>query len=641
MRQLNTEIRQLNLAQLIINIDNAFQEGINRGVQGLFKRGFDPLKGFTRFADTAFLGIGQGIEEFLAKQISGDALGRAFENLLRDVGRGRRGPGGVGPPNPRFRGLTNSLSRLFGGGDGGPQSTQGVGGFIRNSGLGVLAAGSAAFGAARQGSVFSGGISGAALTTGIFGGLVNAGLLTGAAAGPVGLAVAAGIGIIGGILGSIFGRKKSRIDFDLTEALDVQDIRSGLETDIGAGLRRKAISINTKRTGLQDADKDAIRLSIFKLVDQQIERVTDIFRALPNDIFRSFASGLDTVVFDPAGFDFYKKSKSREKVKDRFEQFVAGISGATIADLSTAFVQPLRSIGVRDAEGFVGKQLRGIDELTGEARAAQGEEFLKTIQTLIEAFNILEGNVGIRGSIERARNLSEEFQPRQTSLRSLPDTFLKLVASNGQLLEEAFGEGIPTIEGLTESLKKLATAGTSGSQVLDGTLGGSLPTLRELNLELEELKAAGTLDPETFALWKELRSLILSIPRELISSLASTVSSITGLSQFASGGLSGPLFTQLSDSLFGGIGALREIRGQEGLSLEERRAILQQEGQLIQQQLSLEQELFRKQQEAIEVQREAAIADWKGGLPKLGFLEKNRKTANPPAFSHLFHGDLG
>ena len=556
MRQLNTEIRQLNLAQLIINIDNAFQEGINRGVQGLFKRGFDPLKGFTRFADTAFLGIGQGIEEFLAKQISGDALGRAFENLLRDVGRGRRGPGGVGPPNPRFRGLTNSLSRLFGGGDGGPQSTQGVGGFIRNSGLGVLAAGSAAFGAARQGSVFSGGISGAALTTGIFGGLVNAGLLTGAAAGPVGLAVAAGIGIIGGILGSIFGRKKSRIDFDLTEALDVQDIRSGLETDIGAGLRRKAISINTKRTGLQDADKDAIRLSIFKLVDQQIERVTDIFRALPNDIFRSFASGLDTVVFDPAGFDFYKKSKSREKVKDRFEQFVAGISGATIADLSTAFVQPLRSIGVRDAEGFVGKQLRGIDELTGEARAAQGEEFLKTIQTLIEAFNILEGNVGIRGSIERARNLSEEFQPRQTSLRSLPDTFLKLVASNGQLLEEAFGEGIPTIEGLTESLKelgvtgtvgrqfleeafgegiptieglteslkKLATAGTSGSQVLDGTLGGSLPTLRELNLELEELKAAGTLDPETFALWKELRSLILSIPRELISSLASTVS---------------------------------------------------------------------------------------------------------------------
>ena len=67
MRQLNTEIRQLNLAQLIINIDNAFQEGINRGVQGLFKRGFDPLKGFTRFADTAFLGIGQGIEEFLAK----------------------------------------------------------------------------------------------------------------------------------------------------------------------------------------------------------------------------------------------------------------------------------------------------------------------------------------------------------------------------------------------------------------------------------------------------------------------------------------------------------------------------------------------------------------------------------------------
>ena len=62
---------------------------------------------------------------------------------------------------------------------------------------------------------------------------------------------------------------------------------------------------------------------------------------------------------------------------------------------------------------------------------------------------------------------------------------------------------------------------------------------------------------------------------------------------------------------------------------------------MIQQQLSLEQELFRKQQEAIEVQREAAIADWKGGLPKLGFLEKNRKTANPPAFSHLFHGDLG
>ena len=438
-----------------------------------------------------------------------------------------------------------------------------AGQFLGQSGGQLLAGGANFLGAARQGNVLSGALSGGLLTTGAFAGLTSAGILTGAAAGPIGLAVAAGIGIIGGIIGSIFGRKKSRISVVFEEALGLDELSRLARGGQAVKQLENAISISTKRTGITDAEKSAIKLQIAKLINAQVESVTDIFRTLPSDIFAAFDETLDDSTIRE-GQLFYSKrsSKKAEELKKDFQDFVQGIGSEAIIALEEGFTAVFSRLGVRDAAGFVSDTIQAIDSLTGEARATAGEDFVKQAAASTEAFNILSGNLGIVGSIERAQNLAREFRT-PVSIPSGGGRF-------GGLLAAAIAALFNTIE-------------------------PSIPSLQELNRELDRLKTSSELTPEVLARWKELRGLVIQIPQQIASGIAQTVGQISSLSEFTGGSPS-----QAREALNESLGALTDFRSQEGLVLEERLAILNQEHSLLNQIISLEKDKFQTEIDAAE-----------------------------------------
>ena len=515
------KLTELNLGLLAQNVEQAFITGIDRGVQGLLRRGFSPTQGFFRFADTAFNQVAQSTEQFIARQLGTESLiRRNFLNLLENAGDQLKGFGGL------LSGLRVGLPNLGR-----------FGQFLGQTGGQLFAGGANLLGAVRQGNILSAGLSGGLLTTGAFAGLTQAGILTGAAGGPIGLAVAAGIGIIGGIIGSIFGRKKSRISVVFEEALGIDEINRLARGGELTKRLEESISINTKRTGITDAEKSAIKLQIAKLIDAQVDSITEIFRTLPSDVFVAFDEAIAGATLRE-GQLFYRRTSKTDSLKKSFEDFVQGIGSEAVVALESGFAAVFQRLGIEGAAGFVRERIEAIDSLTGEARATAGEEFIKQARAFTEAFNILSGNLGIRGSIERARNLAREFLPTQTRL----------------------------------------------------------PTFQELNTELSELLRTAELDTEVLARWKELRGIIIQLPQQVVSGISQSVTQISAFSEFATGGTP----SQARDALVESLRALTDFRSQEGLVLEERLAFLNQEHNLLNQIIALERDKFQTEIEASE-----------------------------------------
>ena len=495
--------------ELVRSISETFKEGINKGINLLFLRSGGGLeRGVETIADTAFSGFTGSVSNLLSKRVN-TSLEKSFEG----IGKTLAGP----------------LQTTFGSFSKQTQERIETAGSIASSGL-------LALGAARQGNRF-GAAAGGASAGSVVGGVIGT-----AIAGPAGTVPGKIAGaVVGGVLGAIFGGgdKAAGVKFDLLRDINLEDVRRAADD---VTFRREISSFVQDRLKVPTGQFQELYRQIFKTMEDQVEEVANIFRALPVDLFSLFneaitleGGGTPRFGQDRAdGLDFGTNNKERQIVSARLQDFIAGIGGSVIADLIPNLSPIFDGLSERldSAKGFLDRELQEISLLEGTARTARGREFLETTKAMVEAFNLLEGNVGIRGSVERFRTLLFDFNL------------------------------------------------------------GSSTTISSLNTALS---STVDLDPQVLARWKEARELLLQIPQRFNQLLSATVGQISAFSDFRETDFDG-----LIGTLTGGNAGIRSLLGQEGLSIEERQQLLGAEHSNLQQIIALERQKFDAEIQTLE-----------------------------------------
>ena len=524
LKQLTAELRRANLAQFMQDIRISFQTGIQEGVQGLLSEGAG-VDNLRRLADSTFNQISSGAEQFLAKQLDPtNAIGRGFTDLVKEVGT-------------NLKPVAGGFAQLF---RNFPISRDsGAGRFLSERGPGLLGAGLNFAGALQSGNRFSSALSGA-----IFGG--GLGSAIGGAIGSVGGPLGTIIGTaIGGLLGGIFGggKKQAGVRFDLLRDINTEEIRRAVDD---RSFRQEVSDFAQSQLKVPEGQFEVLYRSIFRAMEEQIDAFADIFRQLPVDIFRLFdenvtlqGGGTPRFGQDRAdGLDFGTNNKDRQIVSQRLQDFIAGVPGALTEAILPNLTPIFRNLGLSDPAGFIQQELDKIAPLEGTARGEAGKEFLETTRAYIEAFNLIEGNLGTRRQIVRAETLASEFFP--------------------------FGEGgIPELDALTQQLRTL--------------------------------QSDASIEPDVLARWKELRGLLIEIPTALSRSIGNTIGQIQQLARHSSQSFD---FTTLISPLRESLGSIDELLAQESLSIEERQNLLGLQSSQIQQIISLEQEKFNAERDA-------------------------------------------
>ncbi len=281
----------------------------------------------------------------------------------------------------------------------------------------------------------------------------------------IGTAIGAVVGAVGGFVASLFGGKKKK---EKQIAFHIEEMVSGRLTQAGdmidKGLSDAVYAWDPKRaSGWGEGGKHAraTEKTLRNTWTAVIEEIEAIMTALPVDVF-SRVGDVRRATLTRTGrlpgdegqresertmLSFDRDNKDWKKIMADWERFLKGYSGNILTSLENYWVDSLTAMGfgvakslasqivgglgfervdksvytrkneaktkglasqfgLSGTQAWVNEQLASIDALEGEARAAEAKKFLENVNTVVEAFNILEGNTGIKGAIAQITNLT-------------------------------------------------------------------------------------------------------------------------------------------------------------------------------------------------------------------------------------------
>lgn len=380
-------------------------------------------------------------------------------------------------------------------------------------------------------------------------------------AGPIGAAVGGFIGsLIVPIFSSIF-KKTPRLDIDF----------DSIKTDLG----RRAATIEElldddffadnigqvsvkRKAGLGVGGDEKILELIQDRIEDTIEGIQDIIGRLPSDMFEILNQTLldaeldiDTVIGGERLLEFDAKGK---KIGEKFQAFIEGeLPAKVFAGIRESFFDPaFQALGVSaDATQDMIDQFLADMEAAGsrEARAAVGQEFIEKFSAFVDAFNIVEGNFG-----------------------------------------DAIGQTINSVETLSRELGFNA-----------------VPSIDEMTEALKVMIENGEIDPEVIQGFVDLRTQLIQVKSALTDTISGLVDFINQLNTKIVG--LGGSAVDVGYAIDEAIASIMETLSQEGLSLEEREALLRQLDGLVDQwvegQTAAQQAVAQEQQAAAQAEAKA------------------------------------
>ena len=378
----------------------------------------------------------------------------------------------------------------------------------------------------------------------MYGGLSGAagGAAIGTAIAPgIGTLIGAGIGaFVGGLFGWGGGKKEKQIALIVRK--EVEGRLTQVSDMIELGAMGAVYDWDMKRVG--DFPYRQVENTLRNLWVEQIKIIENIMFSLPTEVWKKIGdikdtritrTGALTDVFKGGGeskwestrdrLSFDRDNKEMEKVQKDWEQFLEGYTGNILMSLENFWTSTMETLGFARAgtAAWVQEQMREIAGLEGAARAAKGKEFLENTKTIVEAFNLISGNVGIKGAISNIQNVA---------------------ASIGEMA--SLESGVPTLAGIHRELERLFRVGDHKN-------------LRKLI---------------------DLRKALLAVQSSLIGMTSNTLQMLQGINEKLEdmGGTAifntGSLAQQLLEHIKGAL-------SQPNLSLEERKGFLTQFGQVL------------------------------------------------------------
>ncbi|HEY7536006.1 MAG TPA: hypothetical protein VH878_08665, partial [Thermodesulfobacteriota bacterium] len=344
--------------------------------------------------------------------------------------------------------------------------------------------------------------------------------------------------------------------------------------DVTGTLAQELVRINLRGTKLPEG-KQKLREQILGLLENTIHQIQDIIFQLPADL----ADTLNKLLLETkltANNKLFQFQADGKKLKKELEQLLSGtIRAGMIFGLNSFFTAMLTSLGVnvKSANDFVqGKLDEFLNTKGKEERAALGQEFLRNIQTFVDAFNFLNDN--------------------------LNDSVSKAIAQINSLSQDLGFEGIPTID--------------------------------ELKASLKELFEAAELDPDTIQKYLDLRNAIVGLAVSLTQSIGELVSFIDSLNTkiAALGGST----TDTSGAVKTSIDTLKALLEAGGLSPEEKQSILQQMSGLVDQWV---QQQTTAQETVIQGNRDVVEAQIKGIQDSIDALQEQKKLIQENARAQI------
>lgn len=441
-------------------------------------------------------------------------------------------------------------------------------------GLALGGAALSAIGSQIENDIAGGIISGIGQTASFAAAGITLGTIIG---GPAGAAIGAIIGAIVGLITSLVAilsdvlKKKPRLDLDFDQFRDEFGKSTGEAAKVMDFLDEEVFnneifnrSVSRQaglglRGGLSETIREAIATQILEIQDIIFKLPADLASEL-NEALLNTAVDIESEVKGDRLLEF----DETKDIQQKFQKFIEG-------DLQARFVQSIRSffVGAYEALGvlpkaaqkFIDEQFEEFQGLDREQRIEFGENFIAEFGAVVDAFNIISGNS--------------------------PDS----------------------INGTINALKNLSS-----------TLGfDAIPSIDELDASLEELISAAEFDPSVIEDTIALRNAIIELQVAIVSSISSIISTISSLnSTIISFGGQG---IDLTGFLNEGIDTVLGLIDQEGLSLEDREALLGLGLDLANQLLAEEQAAFQAQ---LQAQQAAAEAQKSSIEARIDGLEEER-----------------
>lgn len=390
-----------------------------------------------------------------------------------------------------------------------------------------------------------------------------------ALAGPIGAVIGGIVGLIGVVASIIDAFKKTpRLDLDFDQFRDDAGKSLGIAAEVADFLdseifNNEIFNRSVSRQaglGLRGDLPNVIR----EAIEGQIRLIQDIINRLPSDMAQLLNDQLLQTAVDIESKVKGDRLLEFDETKDIQEKFQDFINGDLQARFTFAirefFVNAFESLGaIPDAaRAFVEQEFETFQGLNRQQRAEFGENFVQEFGAVVDAFNIINGNA--------------------------PDS----------------------INGTINALKNLAD-----------TLGfDAVPSIDELDDRLEELISAAEFDPSVVQDMLDLRNAILQVQAAILSSISSIISNIQSLNSIITGG--GGQGIDLTGFLNTGIGSVVDLLGQEGLSPEDRDALLGLGTGFLDQLIAEEQAAFNAQQQAIQQASQAQIDGINARIEGLG-----------------------
>ena len=474
------------------DVTSGFEGGLNDAVKNVFEGNKSILDIFRRASE----GFTDGLEDGIANALStkaGNAFSQGFSKSVENLQK-------------TFAPQLESLGKTFSGFvDQLPKQA----GTIASGGLAVASG-------VQQGGV-GGFISGAA-----------GGAAIGAAfGGPVGALAG---GIIGGIASLFGGGKKERIRIQ-AEAFTVGEaLTNDFVEGVGLGF------LNASEKGVASLNAlDAEALTGFAINDY-LKGIRTSLEGLPGAV-RDYA----ITAFD--GFKFDAQTlfgESGDDTSREFKSFLEGALGGRLTEqLEPVFTGIFQRLGAsaERAEEYFNARFAAISSGHSEELVSQLQSrFRRDFQALVQVANIVEGNTGLVGAIDRARFLVQDL---------------------GVELKGAL------------------------------TLDSAIQRARELVANLE-------IDESTANKIREVTQLLVQIPLRLAASIRSTTSRIRSLGE----SLGSDFFGRVESALRSTIESLNGVLQNTTLSIEDRGRALNEQHAAIQQLVSFERNAFQERQRA-------------------------------------------
>lgn len=391
-------------------------------------------------------------------------------------------------------------------------------------------------------------------TTGILSTIGNVVGTIGQVAGIIGTIVSVVLSVVN-IVKGLF-KKKPQLDIDLDEIRDEFGNSTGQAARVldflDDEVANSIINISTRRKAGLGLGEGGIQKQIREAIQTQIQDIQDIINTLPAELAAQLNESLLNTPVDKVsevkGDRLLEFDESKD-IAEKFQQFIEGdLQARFLFSIRDFFVGAFESLGVLGsaAQEFVDAEFERFQGLSREERIEAGEDFVQDLQTLTDAFNVLNNNGA-----------------------------------------DSIGATVNSIRNLSSSLDFDA-----------------VPSIEELDRGLEELINAAELDPDIIQDYLDLRNAILEAQRAILSSIQSIISNISSLNSIIVDG-GGDAF-DLTGFIDRGLGSVQDLLGQDGLSVEDREELLGIGTGFLDQLIAEEQAAFQQQLEAAQQAAEAA-----------------------------------